>query len=75
MMPAFLSQHQRIRVPTVPQREAGFQHLVGAVVALLARRELVQAGVLRLEIGGRGDDVPGHAAPLMASSEPSQRAR
>ena len=57
-----LVEHEGVLVPAVPQREAGLEHLVGAVVAQLARRQLVEAGVLGLEIGRRGHDVPGHAA-------------
>ncbi|GGJ07620.1 hypothetical protein GCM10011320_13230 [Neoroseomonas lacus] len=35
--PALLVEQQRVRVPSVPQRVAGSEHLVGHVVALVLR--------------------------------------
>ncbi len=57
-----LVEDEGVVVPAVPEREAGLEHLVGPVVAQLARRQLVEARVARLQIGGRGHHVPGHAA-------------
>ena len=58
--PGRLVVDEGVSVPAVPQRETRLQHLVRPVIALLARRQLVHAGVLRLQIGGGGHHVPGH---------------
>jgi hypothetical protein len=70
---AFLVDDQRVGLPALPQLEAGLHHLVSAVVANVARRQLVLAEVARLEVADRGDDVPCHTA-LAQHVERAQRA-
>ena len=57
-----LVEHQRILVPAIPQREASLEHVIGPVVAPVLRRQARHAGVARLGVAGRGDDVPGGPA-------------
>jgi hypothetical protein len=70
---ALLVDDQRIGLPALPQPEAGLHDLVGAVVAQIARRQLVTAEVARLKVADRRDDVPRHAAPAQ-HVERAQRA-
>jgi hypothetical protein len=60
---AFLVHDERLFLPTVPQRATGLDDLVGAVVAQLFCRQIVEAEIARFEIGCRGHDVP--AGPAM----------
>ena len=57
-----LVEQQGAVVPTVPQGEAGLEHLVGAVVAGGAARHLVHAEIAGFQRAGGGDHVPGGAA-------------
>ena len=59
---AFLVDDQRVGLPAFPELEARLHDLVGAVVAHVARRQLVLAEIARLEVADRGHDVPRHAA-------------
>jgi hypothetical protein len=53
---------ESVGVPAAPEGEAGFQDLVGAVVAEVAGWQFVEAGIAGFEVGGGGDHVPGNAA-------------
>ena len=58
---AHLVQHQRIRLPAVPQFEHQFDKLIGAGVALIVGQVLGMAEQARFAVVHRGHDIPGAA--------------
>ena len=60
--PRRLVAQQRIILEAVPQPLHHLDEFGGALVALRVAVVLVEAEVVRLVLGGRGDDVPAGAA-------------
>ena len=51
-------EHERARIPAVPQRERDVDELLGPRVSLLARGDLVESVIAGLGVEHRGDYVP-----------------
>ncbi len=70
---AFAIHQEGVWVPAFPKGDAGFKHLVGAVVALVLGRDAVHPEITRFKIGRRGHHVP-RRAPACQHIERGQRA-